>query len=281
MGIIEDGSPFRTRTATSVVIALCVLCGASNVAAQKEQPIRGMITDSMCAGANGHSATLKPGETVAQCVARCVHMGAKYVLLTVDGKAVYQMDNQQMPRSFPGQLVEVIGTLNQDTDTVHVADIVTPLPPKVSQAKSIFIDCDSCVRRMTKANLAAQEELEDWGHFTIATDRRKADLVLLFASNPYLGDYVRRDAPDPRPIRVDVAYMNVIDPQNGRSLWSSYRKWGSLRAAGAAKDMVNEFRAHLDAENGNVARLLLHYNKPDLGENAPTPLTDTRIDIGK
>jgi len=50
--------------------------------------------------------------------------------------------------------------------------------------------------------------------------------------------------------------MNVIDPTTGASLWSDYERLGSFRVTKAAEELIDEFRAQLEAEEGQVGRLL-------------------------
>jgi hypothetical protein len=49
-------------------------------------------------------------------------MGSKYVLFKAD-KTYYQLDDQKKPAAFAGQKVEVTGTLDKATKTIHVAGI--------------------------------------------------------------------------------------------------------------------------------------------------------------
>lgn len=112
----------------------------------------------------------------------------KYVLSNAAKKTVYQLDNQRMPETFAGQNVVVIGDLDEDTGLIHVSDMVRAIPPKVARAKSVYIDCDACPRAMGKARVAALQEMRGWSRFTVVADRTKADMVFLFAANPYLND---------------------------------------------------------------------------------------------
>jgi hypothetical protein len=229
-----------------VGIVAGVLLGALSLGARGEQAFKGQITDSTCAGPTGHATMIKKGENSAQCDIACVKMGAKYVLFDPDTKTVYQLDDQKKPKAFAGRHVLIVGTLNKALGTIHVSEMTNALSPKVMQAKSVYIDCDNCVRTLAKAPKAAFEVLADWGRFATVPDRKKADLIFLFSANPYLGDYVTRDAPDARPVAIDFTYMNVIDPATGENLWGDSRRWGSFRVAGATKDLIGEFKKHLE-----------------------------------
>jgi Protein of unknown function (DUF5818) len=52
-----------------------------------------------------------------------VKMGGKYVLFNGASKGFYQLDDQKKPQPFAGQKVEVTGTLDKATKTIHVTDI--------------------------------------------------------------------------------------------------------------------------------------------------------------
>src|SRR5580692_11475336 len=72
-----------------------------------------------------------------------------------------------------------------------------PLPAKIMQANSVYVDC-VCPRGLAVAREEALQQLQGWGRFQISQNRHETDLVLLFSGNPYLGDYLTRDGPDKR-----------------------------------------------------------------------------------
>jgi hypothetical protein len=244
-----------------ILAAACMLSGSLNLAAQN-QVFKGAITDSMCAGPQVHAAMLKTGESLAECTLACLKMGAKFVLLNPQTRAVYQLDDQTKPKAFAARNVLVVGTLDKATSAIHVSDIFSALPAKATQAKSVYIDCDNCVRGMEKANRAAIESLTDWKRFTLVQDPKKADLVFLFSANPYQGDYLTHQGPDTRPVQIVNTYMDVIDPGTGASLWGDASISGSWRVAGATKGLIGEFRGRVEAEEGHVTRLLRQNQKP-------------------
>jgi hypothetical protein len=247
-------------------IAICLLFGVLRLAAQEEQTFKGKITECMCSGAAGNVAMSEENAPTARCTLACGKSGARYVLADPENQAVYQLDNQRKPKAFAGQNVVVIGPLDKSTGTIHIQDIFRALPPKVTQAKSVSIVCDACLRGMAAANQAASQGLADWGRFDVLADRRKADLIILFSANPYLGDYGVRDGPDTRQVHVDITYMNVIDPRTGESLWGDSRQWGSWFVAKATKDLIVEFREQLEAGDGQAERLLSVMDKYRDGE---------------
>lgn len=253
----------HTESAILRIVA-CVLFSALSLAAQKEQAFEGAITDSMCSGAAGHTAMLKKGQSFADCAAACVKMGARYVLANPNDKVVYELDDQKKPVALAGQIVFVIGTLDKDSSTIHVTDMFRALPPKVTEAKSVYIDCDDCLRRMATAKEGALQSLLAWKRFNVLSDPHKADLIFLFSANRYLGDYTTREGPDTRPVRIKITFMDVIDPHTGESLWSDSRRAGSWFVAGAAKDMIAELRGQLEAEQGQIQRLVLMNKNRDV-----------------
>jgi hypothetical protein len=56
------------------------------------------------------------------CTEACIKMGSKYVLFNED-KTFYILSDQKKPAAFAGQKVEVTGTLNKATKTLHVTAI--------------------------------------------------------------------------------------------------------------------------------------------------------------
>jgi hypothetical protein len=89
-------------------------------AAPRPQTFTGIVTDSMCATAN-HSH-MQMGPTDAECTVAChKEHDAPYILY--DGKAAYDLSNQQMPEKFAGKKVTVKGTLDAKTKTIQVDSI--------------------------------------------------------------------------------------------------------------------------------------------------------------
>jgi hypothetical protein len=238
----------RRRTSTLILgAAACWLFASVSLFAQGPQIFKGEVTQCNCAGS--------PSD--APCASACAQKGVTYVLSDPANKVAYQLDNQKLPKPFADRQVLVIGTLDKTAGTIHVADIVAAIPPKVMQAKSAYIDCDGCVRGMAKAKLAAFQQLTAWKRFTVVPDPHKADLVFLFSANPYLGDYITRDGPDKRLVKVERTYMNVVDPKTGESLWSDSEQLGSWFVEKATADMIAEFRYQLEEDQNPAERQLL------------------------
>lgn len=122
-----------------------------------------------------------------------------------------------------------------------------PLSPKIVKANYVYIDC-VCPRTLAAAQETALQQVQAWGRFQIAENRRQTDLVILFSGNPYLGDYVTRDGPDTRPVAIESTIMTVIDPITGQTLWTDSRRWGSWRVKGATKDLIEELREQMESQ---------------------------------
>ena len=97
---------------------------APGLAMAKDSTFTGEIMDSACAKGGGHESMFKKMGTndPKACTEACIKGGSKYVLFKAD-KTFYQLDDQQKPAPFAGQKVEVTGTLNKATKTIHVAGI--------------------------------------------------------------------------------------------------------------------------------------------------------------
>jgi Protein of unknown function (DUF5818) len=93
-------------------------------AVAKDMTFSGEIMDSACAKGGGHESMFKKMGTndPKACTLACVKGGSKFVLFKAD-KTFYQLDDQKKPEPFAGQKVEVTGTSNKATKTIHVADI--------------------------------------------------------------------------------------------------------------------------------------------------------------
>src|ERR1700729_1073035 len=97
---------------------------ASGFAGAKEMTFSGEIRDGACAKGGGHESMFKKMGTndPKACTEACVKGGSKYVLFKSD-KTFYELDNQKKPAAFAGQKVEVSGSLDKSTKTIHVTEI--------------------------------------------------------------------------------------------------------------------------------------------------------------
>ena len=233
-------------------IAACVLLAAVSMCAQQEQAFRGVIADSTCATAAGHTPMLRPGETMAECTIDCVKKGAKYVLFSSENGIVYQLDDQAKPRAFAARMVAVIGNLDSATRTIRISDIIPALPPKVMHAKSVYLDCGPCAGGLAKARQAALLEVQDWKRFDVVPDRRKADLIFKFSENRYLGDFDTGKG----SVAVDATQMTVTDQATEEILWSDFVRSGYMLESRAAIALIDNFRVELQAQEGDLGPLL-------------------------
>jgi hypothetical protein len=110
--------------------------------------------------------------------------------------------------------------------------------PEISSAKTI------CFKNQTGADAVGRNalaELKKWGRFRIVQDQKQADLILLLSLEEYRGpDSASSQTGDldsgetshipnwnkQKPTRY--AYLTVIDPKTGASLWSAEHIWGGL-----------------------------------------------------
>ena len=228
------------------VLAFVLGCGV-NLCAQSEQIFKGKI----CVGPEGRTPTMEHGEVSLPCVVPHPKRESGYILFNPDTKVTYHLDTRAKAKAFAGRKVVVLGTLDPTTNTIHIDEVLDALPPKIAAAQSVYIDCDNCVRGMAAAWKAAFEVLEEWGRYDITPDPKKADLIFLFSANPYAGDYVTRDGPDTRGVKVQITYMNVVDPQTGANLWGDSRNWGSFFVAKATRSLIEQLKTQLALETQN------------------------------
>jgi len=221
---------------------------ALNLRAQGKQLFKGQIVECACDAPGVNTAALDKGGAVLRCAAPCANGRGGYALVNTRTRIAYQLDKQDIAKAYAANNVFVIGTLDKAAGTIHINNIVPDLAPAIKRAKTVAIVCDACPRGMAKAKPAAFEELTAWKRFTIVPDPRSADLIFLLSANRYLGDYVTRDGPDTRPVHIETTFMNLIDPKTGESLWGDYDRMGSWFVADATRDMIDELREFLEAE---------------------------------
>lgn len=122
-----------------------------------------------------------------------------------------------------------------------------PLPGKIVEANTVYVDC-VCPRGLAVARATAVRQLRDWGRFQIADNHRQADLIFLFSGNSYLDDYLTRDGPDNRVVTIESTIMTVIDPNTGQRLWTDSRRSGSWRVTGATEELIEELRVQMEGQ---------------------------------
>jgi hypothetical protein len=115
--------------------------------------------------------------------------------------------------------------------------------PNILSAKTVYFDNQTGTNAVGNAAVA---QLKKWGRFQVVRDKHIADLILLLSADPYHGGYIifasgqtgtvdadgriqqdrvpnyNRQAP------VRDAYLTVIDPTTGKSLWTDSHMWGGV-----------------------------------------------------
>lgn len=93
-----------------------------------EKSWTGVVSDEHC-GVKHSTAS----DAAAQCVAKCVSGGAKYVLVV--GEKVYKVDPQDKFSDFAGKSVKVKGTMSGDTITASGVTAAAAAPKKKAAKK--------------------------------------------------------------------------------------------------------------------------------------------------
>jgi hypothetical protein len=130
-------------------------------------------------------------------------------------------------------------------------DLKSPLPERLFQAKTVFIDNQSQhADILDKAYTAFKE----WNRYEIVQDKSKADLIVIVTvSSEVRGAYTSGSVNDngqitatTSPTRVGYTTMAVIDPANGQTLFADTRRWHLFGSA--TKDAVKELRKRMEAQ---------------------------------
>jgi hypothetical protein len=106
-------------------LAAILVMGTLSLAAPKKGIFAGQIMDSQCAMMGSHDAMMKGvnAKDAKECSVKCAKMGGKLVLYNSADKNTYQLDDQKKSMNFAGQKVNVSGTLDEGTKTIHVEKI--------------------------------------------------------------------------------------------------------------------------------------------------------------
>jgi hypothetical protein len=107
-------------------IGIAAFACAATLLLSQSRSFSGEIMDSQCAGMNSHSSMMKGvnAKDAKDCTEKCVHQfGGKYVLFDSSSNTAYQLDNQEKPAAFAGQKVNVKGTYDAASKTIHVESI--------------------------------------------------------------------------------------------------------------------------------------------------------------
>lgn len=106
------------------LLGVAALLGVS-FGGEKSNIYTGEIMDSRCAQLGSHAQMEKSNHTKSQhaCSLACVEDGASFVLVEQDARAVHKLDDQKKAKNFAGLMVNVTGTLDEATSTIHVKRI--------------------------------------------------------------------------------------------------------------------------------------------------------------
>jgi hypothetical protein len=107
------------RLPVSIAASLLLV---STIVIPKPKTFTGEIMDSQCAEMGMHGI-VNPLKTARECTIDCVRFGGRYVLYDPAVQMAYGLDDQRKTESFAGDKVEVTGTLDKITHTIHVVDI--------------------------------------------------------------------------------------------------------------------------------------------------------------
>jgi hypothetical protein len=130
-------------------------------------------------------------------------------------------------------------------------DLKAPLPERLFQAKTVYIDNQSQHADILDKAYTA---LKEWNRYEIVQDRSKADLiVILTVSSEIRGSYTTGSVNDSgqinattSPTRVGYTTFVVLDPANGQTLFADTRRWHLFGSA--TKDAVRELRKRMEAQ---------------------------------
>ncbi len=107
------------RLPVSIAASLLLV---STIVIPKPRTFTGEIMDSQCAEMGMHGI-VNPLKTARECTIDCVRFGGRYALYDPAVQMAYGLDDQRKPEQFAGNRVEVTGTLDKLTHTIHVTDI--------------------------------------------------------------------------------------------------------------------------------------------------------------
>jgi hypothetical protein len=118
----------RRRTAMKklgLMVVMLMIASTVSFGKKADKTYTGEIIDSTCAKMGNHDAGYKltGTNTPKDCTLACVKSGAKFVLYDASKKTTYELDDQDKAKDLAGQKVNVEGTLDSSTKTIHVDKI--------------------------------------------------------------------------------------------------------------------------------------------------------------
>jgi hypothetical protein len=102
-----------------LMAASCLM--TTTIVIPKPKTFTGEIMDSQCAAVGTHGIVNRlNANTKRDCTIECVRSGGQYVLYIPAVETAYGLDDQRKPEAFAGDKVEVVGTVDRLTNTIHV-----------------------------------------------------------------------------------------------------------------------------------------------------------------
>lgn len=102
---------------------------ASKSAAVTGRVFKGEIWDATCAKRGSHDVMAKEAgipsgpQMARKCTLLCHEMGSPLVLYNPSTGKIYKLDDQKKAVPFAGEKVEITGTLDSSTNTIHIEKI--------------------------------------------------------------------------------------------------------------------------------------------------------------
>ncbi len=132
----------KTSMLRTLLLACCVMACSVAISLAADAPakiVRGWLSDEGCATGRANSGVYTG--TNPDCAKKCVAQGKKIVLIVPDEKVLLKIDNQDAALKNVGDFVEVSGTVDPQSKTVHIATLkmlekgaaMCEVPPKKSK----------------------------------------------------------------------------------------------------------------------------------------------------
>ncbi len=116
------------------------------------------------------------------------------------------------------------------------AQVRTPLPAKILQAKTVFVDNQSGLDR---ARDEFVDELGKWQRLRIVYNKWDADLVATLTTQ-------RTQQP-----LGGTTQLALVDDKTGENVWANSMEWSEL---GAMRDLMRDLKQRIDEQEANPQR---------------------------
>jgi hypothetical protein len=112
------------KLAAAILSVTVVIFFAIHVHAE-DKTFSGAIMDSQCVSMGGHETMYSDEiKNPKDCTIQCVkYDGGKYELYNMDTQKEYQLDDQKKAEEFAGEKVNVTGSYDESTETIHITKI--------------------------------------------------------------------------------------------------------------------------------------------------------------